>query len=135
MFAELFLAGPIRFAQDTSLVRDDADGPSKIVYGVLFGLFVPLAIFGVVNLCLACNIRKQSKQVFFFYVVSETVIFFRILLFADPVIHWPDSVYVLLLISLPAFLYLFVGLSQVMLTMESIVKYKNFKIREEEAIR
>lgn len=55
------------------------------------------------------------------------------MLFLDPLIHWSDIMYVVFLISMPSYLYLIVGLSQVMLTLESIVKYKNFKIREERA--
>ena len=91
--------------------------------------------FGIVNIVLARKIRKFSKPIITFYFVSETVIFFRVLLFADPFADWNYNFYVVLLISMPSYLYLIVGLSQVMLTLESIVKYKNFKIREQGAIK
>lgn len=86
---------------------------------------------GIVNMCLALTIRKFSKPIITFYLVSELVILLRMLLFADPFIDWGDVTYVVLLVSMPSYLYLLVGLSQVMLTLESIIKYKNFKIREE----
>ena len=69
-----------------------------------------------------------------FYFTSELVIVFRILLFVDPLADWSDVNYVVLLISMPSYLYLLVGLSQVVLTLESIIKYKNFKLREESTI-
>ena len=75
------------------------------------------------------KIRKNSKQVATFYLVSGTVVIFRCLLFADPLLDWNDYTYVIVFITFPAYLYLFVGLSQVMLTMESIMKIKNFKVR------
>ena len=62
------------------------------------------------------------------------VIVFRILLFMDPFVDWSDVSYVVILISMPSYLYLLVGLSQVVLTLESIIKYKNFKLREESTI-
>ena len=101
---------------------------------MLFGCFLFLATFGVLNIYLAQKIRKFSKPMVTFYLVSEIVVVFRLLLFADPFIIWGDTMYVVILISMPTYLYLLVGLSQVMLILESIVKYKNFKIREEEVI-
>ena len=79
--------------------------------------------FGAVNIVLARKIRKFSKPIITFYLVSETVIVFRVLLFADPFADWNENFYVILLVSMPSYLYLIVGLSQVMLTLESIVKY------------
>ena len=90
---------------------------------------------GVANIYLACNIRKFSKPIVTFYTVSELVIVLRVLLFADPLIDFGDVTYVVLLVSMPSYLYLLVGLSQVMLTLESIIKYKNFKLREEQTIK
>ena len=59
------------------------------------------------------------------------VVVLRILLFMDPFVDWYDVTYVVILVSMPSYLYLLVGLSQVVLTLESIIKYKNFKLREE----
>lgn len=39
------------------------------------------------------------------------VIVFRILLFMDPFVDWSDVSYVVILISMPSYLYLLVGLS------------------------
>ena len=86
---------------------------------------------GTVNMCLALTIRKFSKPIITFYLVSELCILLRMLLFGDPFIDWDEVTYVVLLVSMPSYLYLLVGLSQVMLTLESIIKYKNFKIREQ----
>ena len=69
-----------------------------------------------------------------FYFTSELVICFRIVLFLDPIFDWSDVNYVVILISMPSYLYLLVGLSQVVLTLESIIKYRNFKLREESNI-
>lgn len=88
---------------------------------------------GVVNICLAQRIRKSSKPIWTFYIFSEIVVVFRVLLFTDPFVDWGDATYVLLLISMPSYLYLLVGLAQVMLNCESIMRYKNFKILEMQA--
>ena len=116
-------------------MKDDSSKQTRIAYYVLLFCFVMLMGFGIVNIILAFKIRKFSKPIITFYFVSETVIFFRVLLFADPFAKWNENFYVVLLISMPSYLYLIVGLSQVMLTLESIVKYKNFKIREQGAIK
>lgn len=62
------------------------------------------------------------------------MVLLRVLLFADTMIDWPWEAYVIIFVSFPSYLYLVVGLSQVMLNLESIVKYKNFKILETQAI-
>ena len=122
----LFSEKPISFFK-----KDDATHPTIITYYVLLCCFFVLAIMGFANICLALTIRKFSKPIVTFYLVSELVIVLRVFLFADPFIHFGTKVYVVLLVSMPSYLYLLVGLSQVMLTLESIIKYKNFKIREE----
>ena len=93
-----------------------------------------LAIFGIFNIWLAQRIRKSSRPIWTFYLFSGIVVILRILLFMDPFVHWRYETYALLLVSMPSYLYLLVGLSQVMLNFESIIKYKNFKIREEETL-
>ena len=108
---------------------------TKASYAILFALFDILLIFGIINLVLVHKIRKNSKQVATFYLVSGTVVVFRCLLFADIMIDWKDYTYVIVFITFPSYLYLFVGLCQVMLTMESIMKIKNFKVRQEASIK
>jgi len=93
------------------LQKDDSSPQTIITYYLLFALFVALALFGIANLILVHKIRKNSKQVATFYLVSGTVLIFRILLFFDPVIDWADYTYVVVFITFPAYLYLFVGLS------------------------
>ena len=115
-------------------VKDDSSSATIAVYYVLLCLFFCLALFGIANLVLVCKIKKLSKQVVTFYVVSETVVTFRVLLFTDPFLNWSDYSYVIIFTAMPSFLYLFVGLSQVMLTFESIMKIQNHKVRQEESI-
>ena len=119
---------------DAVFTKDDSSHQTITTYYVLLGCFTGLAIMGLVNICLALTIRKFSKPIVTFYLVTLTVIVMRMLLFADPLIDYSDSVYVVILVSMPSYLYLLVGLSQVMLTLESIIKYKNFKIREKETL-
>ena len=111
--------------------HDDATKATKISYYVLLFLFLIIAVMGVVNICFSERVRKSSKPIWTFYIFSEIVIVFRVLLFADPFVTWGDATYVLLLISMPSYLYLLVGLAQVMLNCESIMRYKNFKILEQ----
>ena len=47
---------------------------------------------------------------------------------------YPDNIYVILLVSMPTYLYLITGMSQVMLSVECIMKYKNFAIKESEEL-
>ena len=46
--------------------------------------------------------------------------------------HYPYNIYVIVLVSMPSYLFLIVGMSQVMLSVECIIKYKNFEINESE---
>ena len=119
---------------DDQEMKDDSSPQTTAAYYALLACFFSLACLGFVNVYLAFKIRKMSKPIVTFYLTSETVVIFRILLFSDPFVKWSSLNYGVLLISMPSYMYLVVGLSQVMLTLESIIKYKNFKIREEEAI-
>ena len=114
--------------------KDDSTEQAKIAYYCLLVCFIALASIGAVNVYLAKKIRKFSKAVVAFYLTSELVIVFRIILFSDPFFDWSDVSYVVILIAMPSYLYLLVGLSQVVLILESIIKYRNFKIREESTI-
>ena len=115
-------------------MKDDSDPQTVATYYVLLTLFILLAFFGSVNIYLASKIRKFSKPMVTFYFASLFVILFRILLFMDPFADWNSYTYVIMLVSMPSYFYLLVGLSQVMLIFEYITRYKNFKIQEEEAI-
>jgi len=105
------------FGTDNQICRDDA--PSRddcyqqtvITYYILLIFFIFLALMGFVNIYLAQKIRKFSKPIVTFYLISEIVIAFRIILFADPIFNWNYVSYVVILISLPSYLYLLVGLS------------------------
>lgn len=52
----------------------------------------------------------------------------------DQWVNYPINVYVVMLVSMPTYLYLITGMSQVMLSVECIVKYKNFAIKETEGM-
>lgn len=91
--------------------KDDKSSPTKISYYVLLGCFVVLAFLGLTNIILAYKIRKFSKPIITFYLASELVIVFRIVLFMDPFFDWNPISYVVLLISMPSYLNLLVGLS------------------------
>ena len=108
--------------ESEGFVKDDFWPETRIAYAVLACLFFTLALFGTANLALVCKIQKLSKQVVTFYAVSQTVIIFRVLLFADPILNYANDTYVIVFTAMPSYLYLFVGLSQVMLTVESIMK-------------
>ena len=48
-------------------------------------------------------------------------------------IRYPYNIYVIVLVSMPSYLFLIVGMSQVMLSVECIIKYKNFEIKESDS--
>jgi hypothetical protein len=72
----------------------------------------------------------KSKSILIFYVSSLTVIFLRVLLFTDQFINYPWRFYVIMLITMPTFIYLITGLSQVMCSFEIIMKFKNLETNE-----
>lgn len=60
------------------------------------------------------------------------VILLRILLFTDAfrIVDYEYNFYVIVLVSLPSFLSLLVGLSQVILLTESAVLFQNVQLRQ-----
>ena len=109
---------------DDEVWRDDNDRPSIAVYYVLFLLFIMLWFFGVWLFVRMFNRKKINKQICAFYISSLLVVTFRVLLFADPFAQWPKNLYLIGLVSLPSYLYLMVGLSQLLLIVESILGYR-----------
>ena len=89
-----------------------------------------LFVLGIVNVWLLNKQAKFRKPIFAFYASSLAVIFFRFLLFMDQWIDYPFNIYVIILITMPAYLYLIVGMSQVMLSVECIIKYRNFEVNQ-----
>ena len=65
---------------------------------------------------------------------AVTVLVLRVLLFMDPLINWGPVIYVDMLISMPTCLYLITGLSQIMLSVECVVKYRNLAHSENTSI-
>jgi hypothetical protein len=59
-----------------------------------------------------------------------SVIILRILLFTDQWQNYSWNYYVILLITLPTFMYLITGLSQVMLSVGCIIKYRDLSLDE-----
>ena len=96
-------------------------------------MFLLIFILGITNIWLLNKQAKFRKPIFAFYASSLSVIAFRILLFLDPLVKWPYNIYVIVLVSMPSYLFLIVGMSQVMLSVECIIKYKNFEIKETES--
>ena len=93
--------------------------------------FVGLAVLGVHNAIRAYQMGKfKCKSILIFYVSSIVVIFLRIMLFTDQFIDYTWNFYVIFLITMPTFVYLITGLSQVMCSFELIIKFKNLEINE-----
>ena len=97
-------------------------------------MFVLLFILGSTNVWLLNRLSKFRKPILSFYASSLAVVLFRIILFMDQWVNYPINVYVVMLVSMPTYLYLITGMSQVMLSVECIVKYKNFAIKETEGM-
>ena len=95
-------------------------------------MFFLLVVLGIINVIFLQKLAKFRKPIFAFYASSLCVISFRVVLFMDQWLHYPDNIYVVLLVSMPTYIYLITGMSQVMLSVECIIKYKNFSIKESE---
>jgi len=96
-------------------------------------MFIGLMALGVHNLLKAIRLKKlNNPSLLMYYVSALTVIGLRIMLFADPVFEWPLSIYLGVLMSFPTILFMFVGFSQVMISIECIVAYKNLAHKENE---
>lgn len=98
-------------------------------------MYIFLGVFGIQNLMRAKRLNKLSQfSTFLFYVSSLIVIVLRVLLFSDPFLHWPMSIYLSVLISLPTFLFMFIGISQIIMSYECVVAYRNLEIKENEQL-
>ncbi len=105
--------------------KDDDTLASRVAYDVLFVLFFILALIGSCNTYFALKIQKfKNRSILIFYISSMSVIMLRILLFTDQWLNYPWNYYVILLITLPTFMYLITGLSQVMLSVGCTIKYR-----------
>ena len=105
--------------------KDDDTLASIVAYDVLFVLFFILALIGSCNTYFALKIQKfKNRSILIFYISSMSVIMLRILLFTDQWLNYPWNYYVILLITLPTFMYLITGLSQVMLSVGCTIKYR-----------
>ena len=98
-------------------------------------MFIALMILGLHNLVRAIRLKKlDNASLLMYYVSALTVIGLRVLLFADPLVQWPISIYLGVLMSFPTILFMFVGFSQVMISVECIVEYKNLAHKENEQL-
>jgi hypothetical protein len=94
-------------------------------------MFIGLLVLGLTNLLKAKRLGKlENGSILMFYVSAMIVIVSRVLLFADPIFNWPLAFYLGYLMSFPTVIYLFVGFSQVMISLEIIIGYKNLAHRE-----
>jgi len=115
----------------SSSIKDDDSRDGRVVYDILFVIFFVLAVMGTCNIYFALKTLKfKNKSILIFYISSMAVIVLRILLFTDQWQNYPWSYYVILLITLPTFLYLITGLSQVMLSVGCIIKYRELSLDE-----
>ena len=55
--------------------------------------------------------QKFRRPIVAFYASSVIVILLRVILFMDQWLDYPDNIYVILLVSMPAYLYLITGMS------------------------
>ena len=113
-------------------MKDDNTIQAEHAYDILFVMFLALLALGCVNIWMLQTMKKFRRPIVAFYASSLCVVLFRVILFMDQWVDYPDNIYVILLVSMPTYLYLITGMSQVMLSVECIVKYKNFSIRESE---
>ena len=94
-------------------------------------MFILLLVLGTINIYYAYKIKKlKNKALLAFYLTSITVVFLRCILLTDQWVCYGFDIYVLLLVSMRAYIYLLTGLSQVMISTECIIKYKNLEILE-----
>jgi hypothetical protein len=115
--------------------KDDCQRYVYIDYYVLCAMYIILGVIGVQNLIRAKRLNKLSQfSTFLFYVSSIIVITLRVLLFSDPITHWPMSIYLGVLMSLPTFLFMFIGFSQIIMSCECVVAYRNLEIKENEQL-
>lgn len=99
-------------------------------------MFVLLLILGIINIYYAIKLKKfRNRAILTFYISSILVVVLRICLFFDPVVDYNTIVYIIILISMPAYLLLITGLSQVMLSVECIFKYNDLEILENDNLR
>lgn len=97
-------------------------------------MFLAVLAIGCVNIWMLYTMQKFRRPIVAFYASSLIVVLFRVILFMDQWWDYPDNIYVILLVSMPTYLYLITGMSQVMLSVECIMKYKNFAIKESEEL-
>ena len=109
-------------------MKDDNSSQAVAVYWVLFVCFFLLFVFGVLLVILMVRSNRFNKQMCAFYMSSLMVIMLRLLLFSDPLAKWECNTYVIVLVALPSYLYLVVGLSQVLLIFESIMTYRRTRV-------
>jgi len=111
--------------------KDDKTKASKVAYDILFALFLILALMGICNTYLALKTNKfNNRAILIFYASSILVIMLRVVLFTDQWVDYSWNLYVILLITLPTFMYLITGLSQVMLSVGCTIKYRDKNLDE-----
>jgi hypothetical protein len=92
--------------------KDDCQKGGYVIYPVLFGLFLGLAVLACANLKTAHKVgRLQKASILMFYISSLSVVALRLLLFADPILQWNMAIYLNVLVTMPTFIYIIVGFS------------------------
>jgi predicted MFS family arabinose efflux permease len=92
-------------------------------------MFLGLLVLGIANVAMAIKIGKfANKAILTFYLSSLSVVCLRTALFLDPLASYSPVVYVVALVTLPSYLYLVTGLSQVMLSVDNTFQYKDLEV-------
>ena len=99
------------FGESAGLIKDDKTIAAQHAYDVLFVMFLSLLALGCLNVWLLHTMQKFRRPIVAFYASSVIVILLRVILFMDQWLDYPDNIYVILLVSMPAYLYLITGMS------------------------
>ena len=99
------------YTNEKGLVKDDKTVQAEHAYDILFIMFLALLALGCINIWMLYTMKKFRRPIVAFYASSLCVVLFRVVLFMDQWWDYPDNVYVILLVSMPTYLYLITGMS------------------------
>lgn len=99
------------YTNEKGLVKDDKTIQAEHAYDILFIMFLALLALGCINIWMLYTMKKFRRPIVAFYASSLCVVLFRVVLFMDQWWDYPDNIYVILLVSMPTYLYLITGMS------------------------
>ena len=111
--------------------KDDSTPFGKACYWTFLVLFTLLLALTLKNFHQAYKLaRLKSNSILIFYVSVTLVLITRVLLFTDVFADYPTRVYVIVLVTMPTFMYMITGLSLVLQNFELIGIFKNIAIMQ-----